>query len=197
MGEPKRIGRTLTGHQRNAIAQGLAAGLSPNQIAPGASCTPSVIEDLIRHDPALLKKRDAYASRSLSRVAHSKLGMGDLLPKADRIVEAGMDGEQPFPIQLQTAMYVRSQAIPKATQHHEHEHEHHHAHEMNPEVEGAMVSIAKTLSSLRQRHDPDAILQRAVREGPDALPTPAEGVALLPAETESPAPADEDSDGDA
>ena len=45
-------------------------------------------------------------------------------------------------------MYLRSQVVPKATQRHEHDHEHNVNHEIDPEVAGAMISVAKTLEGL-------------------------------------------------
>ena len=84
------------------------------------------------------------------------------------------------PHHVATCRWLVDKLLPQATQRHEHEHDHRVAHEASPEVEEAIVSIAKTLASIGH-HDPEAILKRSVREGPDALPSPAAGVELLPA----------------
>ncbi len=93
------------------------------------------------------------------------------------------------PQHSQTCRWLLDKLAPQATQRHEHEHDHRVAHEASPEVEEAIVSIAKTLASIGH-HDPEAILKRSVREGPDALPSPAAGVELLPAQLPSGAGSD-------
>ena len=104
---------------------------------------------------------------------------GRALDGIKRTVEDRQD-----PQHAQTCRWVLDKLMPQATQRHEHEHDHHHAHEVSPEVESAMVEIAKTLVRLRN-HDPEAILKR-VRTGPEALPSPAAGIELLPAASQVP-----------
>ena len=89
------------------------------------------------------------------------------------------------PHHVATCRWLVDKLIPQATQRHEHEHDHRVAHEASPEVEEAIVSIAKTLRRIGPGHDQDAILKRCVRTGPEALPSPAAGVELVPAQLPS------------
>ena len=82
------MARKLSAHQRHLLAQGLAAGSSPAQIASGLQCQPSVVEDLIRNDPDIAKRRDAVAAMLRSKIAESKREMAEYL-RADAAMDGG------------------------------------------------------------------------------------------------------------
>ena len=65
-------------------------GTPPAQIATALNCTVSVVQDLIRNDADIARRRDACAARMQSKITQTKFEMAEYLYSAAVMTSGSM-----------------------------------------------------------------------------------------------------------